>query len=509
MAQSIKDPLSSLIKYVDGRLGDDPTGPFKCASIEATGDIICDGKFKGDVYCSSGSVNTDTVTCNAITSYGNSITLGNKNLSNVGTMTASSMKVIQSSTTSSGISCLSNPSDTTGTCSISIGPSSYSPFTNTTINANYMYGLHLMGNRFTQGVSCLDLVLSGGKWNGGVYIPNPIAQVRHGATSFEPAVPTTTVGCASSSIGTTTPLGSTNYGWYQVFAQSQTDSTTGPGFVFSSLPTTNDNASISRSTSSGVTITSVNTAASSSASYDLAFTSGYDATHKSTFGVEHGTYNFGPGASIASWNLGSISHPWNDIYSTNSHAGPSDRREKEEIKTSELGLEFVNKLRPVSYKWKARDYETNEDGTVVPISGVRRHYGLIAQEVKDVLDEMKIDTNDFAGYIYDEKSDRYAIRYGEFIPPIIKSIQELSVSKNKFTINIDSEGNEISVPHNIQSSSITGFDAVMKTDVGLISRSSCLDGYQFEVTIDDVNIVVRPIGNKIYDTVCFVTIRLD
>ena len=69
--------------------------------------------------------------------------------------------------------------------------------------------------------------------------------------------------------------------------------------------------------------------------------------------------------------------------------------------------------------------EDPEDPSALPISvarpGVRRHYGLIAQELRDALDG-----KDFAGYCYDPEADEYGIRYGELIAPLIKAVQELA-----------------------------------------------------------------------------------
>ena len=38
---------------------------------------------------------------------------------------------------------------------------------------------------------------------------------------------------------------------------------------------------------------------------------------------------------------------------------------------------------------------------------------------------MEIDSNDFAAFIHDKETDTYALRYTEFIAPMIKAIQEL------------------------------------------------------------------------------------
>ena len=71
-------------------------------------------------------------------------------------------------------------------------------------------------------------------------------------------------------------------------------------------------------------------------------------------------------------------------------------------------MEFINKLNPISYKWKSKPE--------------KRHHGLIAQEIRDILDREE----EFAGYDYDEETDEYNLGYAEFIAPLIKAVQELS-----------------------------------------------------------------------------------
>ena len=88
----------------------------------------------------------------------------------------------------------------------------------------------------------------------------------------------------------------------------------------------------------------------------------------------------------------------------------SDERLKENIDDSDLGLEFVNKLRPVSYKFK-KDKQ-----------GDQLNYGIIAQEVQEVLKETN--NEDFAGIT--NKGEYLGADYVQFIAPLIKSVQELT-----------------------------------------------------------------------------------
>ena len=109
-------------------------------------------------------------------------------------------------------------------------------------------------------------------------------------------------------------------------------------------------------------------------------------------------------------------------------------RQKKDILESSLGLNFINALNPVSYKWiiGGRKAVYDEESTSVigseNIPGVRTHYGFLAQEVKQALDSVA-PGQDFSGWVLTDKDDpdsEQALRYEEFISPIVKSIQELS-----------------------------------------------------------------------------------
>lgn len=106
-------------------------------------------------------------------------------------------------------------------------------------------------------------------------------------------------------------------------------------------------------------------------------------------------------------DIGTSALKFKDIYATNNVIQTSDGRLKKFITNSNLGLDFINKLRPVSYRWK----ESIDQSL---------HYGLIAQETQKVLG-----ANKNAIVIHDEASDQYGIRYTELVSPIIKAVQEL------------------------------------------------------------------------------------
>ena len=117
---------------------------------------------------------------------------------------------------------------------------------------------------------------------------------------------------------------------------------------------------------------------------------------------------------------------WKTVYSNTGTINTSDQRLKTDILSSDLGLDFINELNPVSYKFIEGGKEI-VNGDPVSVPGNRTHYGLIAQEVKQVLEETNIE--DFAGWVLLDKEDpdsEQALRYEEFISPLIKAVQELT-----------------------------------------------------------------------------------
>lgn len=136
--------------------------------------------------------------------------------------------------------------------------------------------------------------------------------------------------------------------------------------------------------------------------------------------------------------LGSSSARWTQLYADTSTISTSDVNLKTDIIDTPLGLDFIKSLRPVQYKWKKTDGGKD---------GVRDHQGLIAQEVKVVLDAQSgTNANEQAmwcDFSVDGEEEELpsqddpevmvtmpaptdqALRYEELIAPMVKAIQEL------------------------------------------------------------------------------------
>jgi hypothetical protein len=140
----------------------------------------------------------------------------------------------------------------------------------------------------------------------------------------------------------------------------------------------------------------------------------------------------------------------------------SDIRDKADVRDTVLGLDFINSLRAVDYKWDYReDYRTEKpsdldvnateeekeahkiltdewlescklsnlvhDGTH---KRTRYHHGLIAQEVQDVIETTGVDFGGFQDHTINGGDDAMTISYMELITPMIKAIQELTARIN-------------------------------------------------------------------------------
>lgn len=93
----------------------------------------------------------------------------------------------------------------------------------------------------------------------------------------------------------------------------------------------------------------------------------------------------------------------------------SDARDKKEVEDLNVGLDFIDGLRPVKFVWDDR----NEDG---------KHdiadLGFIAQELKAAEDAVEM--ADVLKLVYDENPEKLEASYGKLIPILVKAVQELS-----------------------------------------------------------------------------------
>ena len=109
------------------------------------------------------------------------------------------------------------------------------------------------------------------------------------------------------------------------------------------------------------------------------------------------------------------------MWASGGYVASSDARLKEDIQSIKNGVEFILKINPVQYKM---------------VDGSRKHFGFIAQDVKTIMDETVGDVGlfvdpkikpdwDTSNSEDDDKPHFLALRYDEFIAPMVQTIQYL------------------------------------------------------------------------------------
>lgn len=210
----------------------------------------------------------------------------------------------------------------------------------------------------------------------------------------------------------------------------------------------------------------------------------------------------GASASVTASNQIQLGNSQTTVYSYAS-ASRSDRRDKSDIKDNPLGLDFIMALRPRQFRWNFReDYRENVEeemfldgisakaflsktldeqlsylqskdeniksfniisshnespyNVVLNVSKlmqlendeskkrIREHNGFIAQEVKELMDELDIDFAGFQNHAYNgDGEDVLSISYQEFISPLTKSVQELKTQKDQEIEQLKQENNKL------------------------------------------------------------------
>lgn len=173
----------------------------------------------------------------------------------------------------------------------------------------------------------------------------------------------------------------------------------------------------------------------------------YPSTGNSSYAMfygntESGYWTFCPRTS-GKLNLGAPSFLWKQLYAQTTTISTSDRNAKEDIADmdQDLAAKFINGIKPSTFKLIDGD------------SG-RTHWGMIAQDIEELMGDLEIDSMQFAGFIKSPKIElyekevvnvddegkehvsveqmervvegeyTYGLRYEEFIAPMISTIQK-------------------------------------------------------------------------------------
>ncbi|WP_151087137.1 tail fiber domain-containing protein [Hymenobacter baengnokdamensis] len=237
-----------------------------------------------------------------------------------------------------------------------------------------------------------------------------------------------------SGTSNTTAFGNTFSGTF-----SGRSNTTGGGNVFSGYQsgvsnTTGINNTFSGSTSGVSNTTGTNNVFSGSSSGN------YNTTGSSNTALGYGA---GPGSgnlvNTTALGNGAIASTNNTVHLGNTavttiegqvaYSFPSDARFKYQVQANVPGLAFINRLRPVTYRFDSPKLERFTRTGVLstgctPDSAAAVQTGFLAQEVERAAHGL--------GYRFDgvhvptDARDHYSLAYSQFVMPLVQAVQELS-----------------------------------------------------------------------------------
>ena len=139
----------------------------------------------------------------------------------------------------------------------------------------------------------------------------------------------------------------------------------------------------------------------------------------------------------------------------------SDGRYKKNIKEDVPGLAFINKLRPITYNLDAtgldnflnrnrsKENHTGSEGKTLMDKALEEkekaiQTGFIAQEVEKAAKEINYN---FSGVeAAKNENDVYGLRYAEFVVPLVKAVQELSLKndlKDKQILDLENKNHDL------------------------------------------------------------------
>ncbi len=321
-------------------------------------------------------------------------------------------------------------SNTTGYNNIAIGSSAN--YANSTSSHNVAIGV--LALRYNTGAANIAM--------GTTALYNNTSGTLNMAIGFQ-ALYDNTTGSSNTAAGylamqnVTTGSNNTGYGRNALGSSTDSDNNTASGMNALSANTTGDN-----NTALGYSAGSANTTG-----YNNTFV-GYSA-NASNVGLNNATA-IGNGATTTATNMMYFGNVNAVLYSNTGVLNASDGRFKTNVAENVKGLEFVKKLRPVTYTMNTEALDdfliqnmpdsiktAHKTGMDFTASSAVIHSGFIAQEVEQAAQQVNF--NSSIVHAPDNESSHYAVNYAEFVVPLVKAVQELSKTADSLQAKTQSQ----------------------------------------------------------------------
>ena len=266
-----------------------------------------------------------------------------------------------------------------------------------------------------------------------------------------------------ASYGLSSGSGNTAVGYSALWSGTSNSNNTAVGYSALGNTTASNNTAVGRQALGSVSTGGENVGIGESAGYaGTAITTGAQNTFVGTQSQASGQYSnataIGYGAIVTGSNyiqLGNASvtrvyfgtGAGTPVLTAGMYVTASDMRLKKDIQDSDLGLDFIENLRPVSYRFKQG------------AGSELLRYGFIAQEVEKSLGDRAtgIVTRD------DNELKTYALSYTDMIAPVVKAVQELNAKNSALVVENASLKAEI----NLIQTQVKGMDDLRRDINGL------------------------------------------
>lgn len=225
---------------------------------------------------------------------------------------------------------------------------------------------------------------------------------------------------------------------YQSLLNSTADNNTGIGYRALLSTTGAGNTSLGSQAANGVTTGSYNTAVGYNAGITITtsdsntFVGAYADANANNL---HNSGAFGYGATATASRMIRIGNSKITVIQGQVGFTSSDGRFKTNVRENVIGLDFIKKLRPVTYQLKADELDnfmrspihyndSTEQHQQNPGTVLLTQSGFIAQEVEQAINATGFNTNIL--HAPANANDPYAISYEGLVVPLVKAVQELS-----------------------------------------------------------------------------------
>ena len=235
-------------------------------------------------------------------------------------------------------------------------------------------------------------------------------------------------------------------GRYAALGMTEGNNNIGVGsYTFGSACTGSNNIGVGYEAAYSVTSGGNNTCVGKASGYSLSTGSNNLLIGMNAGGVSSPSGTVNSGSNVVCLGNDQIAN----LYCQDTSISSSDSRDKADIIDFAPGLSWVNKLRPVTYRWDRRSWYLENPETATPedlLKVVRdgskkepkQNIGFVAQEVLAVeqSDGFATDKNNMLTVNLNEDDTGYGMKYERLVPVLVNAIKELSAANEDLKIRV-------------------------------------------------------------------------